>query len=120
MRPAAPFRPGGRPWPNASSNCEDITKSYGQVFALGGVNLHVDRGEVVGLIGDNGAGKSTLIKILAGVVKPTSGEILVRGKPVTDWSARALARRRHRDGVPGPRAGRAADHRAQHLHGPRD
>ncbi|WP_318012722.1 ATP-binding cassette domain-containing protein [Mesorhizobium sp. BR1-1-2] len=65
----------------------DITKSYGQVYALGGVNLSVGRGEVVGLIGDNGAGKSTLIKILAGAVKPTSGEILVRGKPVTGWNA---------------------------------
>ncbi|RWC24454.1 MAG: sugar ABC transporter ATP-binding protein [Mesorhizobium sp.] len=65
----------------------DISKSYGHVYALGGVNLSVDRGEVVGLIGDNGAGKSTLIKILSGVVKPTSGEILVRGKPVTGWSA---------------------------------
>ncbi|MER9615818.1 ATP-binding cassette domain-containing protein [Mesorhizobium sp. M0207] len=64
----------------------DISKSYGQVYALGGVNLSVDRGEVVGLIGDNGAGKSTLIKILSGVVKPTSGEILVRGKPVTGWN----------------------------------
>ncbi|UVK36270.1 ATP-binding cassette domain-containing protein [Mesorhizobium sp. AR10] len=65
----------------------DISKSYGHVYALGGVNLSVDRGEVVGLIGDNGAGKSTLIKILSGVVKPTSGEILIRGKPVTGWSA---------------------------------
>ncbi|RWD65394.1 MAG: sugar ABC transporter ATP-binding protein [Mesorhizobium sp.] len=65
----------------------DIKKSYGQVYALGGVDLSVDRGEVVGLIGDNGAGKSTLIKILSGVVKPTSGEILVRDKPVTGWSA---------------------------------
>jgi len=65
----------------------DISKSYGQVYALGGVNLSVDRGEVVGLIGDNGAGKSTLIKILSGVVKPTSGEIRVRGKLVTGWSA---------------------------------
>ncbi|TIV69165.1 MAG: sugar ABC transporter ATP-binding protein [Mesorhizobium sp.] len=65
----------------------DIKKSYGQVYALGGVDLSVDRGEVVGLIGDNGAGKSTLIKILSGVVKPTSGEILVRHKPVTGWSA---------------------------------
>ena len=65
----------------------DIAKSFGQVYALGGINLHVDKGEVVGLIGDNGAGKSTLIKILAGVVKPTSGEILVRGRPVEGWSA---------------------------------
>jgi simple sugar transport system ATP-binding protein len=65
----------------------NVTKSYGSVFAVGGVSLHVDRGEVVGLLGDNGAGKSTLIKILAGVVRPTSGEILVRGRPVSGWSA---------------------------------
>jgi simple sugar transport system ATP-binding protein len=65
----------------------DIKKSYGNVYALGGVNLRVDQGEVVGLIGDNGAGKSTLIKILAGAVKPSSGEILVRGKPVSGWNA---------------------------------
>jgi simple sugar transport system ATP-binding protein len=63
-----------------------VTKSYGRVFALGGVNLQVDRGEVVGLIGDNGAGKSTLIKILAGVVKPTAGEIIVRGEAVSHWN----------------------------------
>src|SRR5476649_1133961 len=65
----------------------DIKKSYGNVYALGGVNLWVDKGEVVGLLGDNGAGKSTLIKILAGAVRPMDGEILVRGKPVTGWSA---------------------------------
>ena len=65
----------------------NVTKSYGRVYSLGGVNLHVNKGEVVGLIGDNGAGKSTLIKILAGVVKPTTGEILVRDQPVTGWNA---------------------------------
>lgn len=64
----------------------NIKKSYGNVFAVGGVNLHVDRSEVVGLIGDNGAGKSTLIKMLAGAVRPTSGEIFVNGKRVTDWN----------------------------------
>jgi simple sugar transport system ATP-binding protein len=65
----------------------DIKKSYGNVYALGGVSLSVNVGEVVGLIGDNGAGKSTLIKILSGVVAPTSGEIIVRGKSVTGWNA---------------------------------
>lgn len=65
----------------------DIKKSYGNVYALGGVNLHVDKGEVVGLLGDNGAGKSTLIKILAGAVRPTSGDIIVRGEAVRGWSA---------------------------------
>jgi simple sugar transport system ATP-binding protein len=64
----------------------NITKSYGSVYALGGVSLHVDPGEVVGLIGDNGAGKSTLIKILAGVIKPTSGDILINGQQVNNWS----------------------------------
>jgi simple sugar transport system ATP-binding protein len=66
---------------------KDIAKSYGRVFAVGGVNLHVDRGEVVGLIGDNGAGKSTLIKMLAGAIRPTHGQILVRGKIEPNWNA---------------------------------
>ena len=65
----------------------EIAKSYGRVFAVGGVNFHVDRGEVVGLIGDNGAGKSTLIKMLAGAIQPTSGQILVRGKAEPNWNA---------------------------------
>jgi simple sugar transport system ATP-binding protein len=65
----------------------DVKKSYGNVFALGGVSMHVRPSEVLGLLGDNGAGKSTLIKILAGVVKPSSGDILVRGEAVHGWSA---------------------------------
>ena len=63
-----------------------IKKSYGNVFAVGGVDMHVDRGEVVGLLGDNGAGKSTLIKILAGVVRPSHGQIFVRGVEVHGWN----------------------------------
>jgi simple sugar transport system ATP-binding protein len=65
---------------------KNITKSFGTVYALGGVSLYVDPGEVVGLLGDNGAGKSTLIKILAGVIKPTSGEIIINGERVSNWS----------------------------------
>jgi simple sugar transport system ATP-binding protein len=65
----------------------NISKSFGRICALSGINLGLASGEVVGLIGDNGAGKSTLIKILAGVVQPTAGEILIRGQPVTGWSA---------------------------------
>jgi simple sugar transport system ATP-binding protein len=59
----------------------DITKVYGQVHALSGADFEVKAGEVVALIGDNGAGKSTLVKILSGTETPTSGQILIDGKP---------------------------------------
>ena len=59
---------------------EHITKFYGSVQALDDVTLTVNRGEIVGLLGDNGAGKSTLIKILSGAVPATSGNILVHGR----------------------------------------
>jgi simple sugar transport system ATP-binding protein len=84
-RPA--FQPGGKLVVERLIELRDIKKSYGNVYALGGVTLTVNVGEVVGLIGDNGAGKSTLIKVLAGVVTPTSGEIVVRGNTVSGWNA---------------------------------
>lgn len=58
-----------------------ISKYFGPVRALENVNLVVHHNEVVGLVGDNGAGKSTLMKILTGAHQPTSGEILLEGKP---------------------------------------
>lgn len=58
----------------------DITKSFGPVIALNGVSVSVMAGECHCLLGDNGAGKSTFIKTMAGVHKPTKGEILVDGK----------------------------------------
>ncbi|GAA0464523.1 ABC transporter ATP-binding protein [Paractinoplanes deccanensis] len=60
-----------------------IAKRFGALTALADVNLHVGRGEVLGLIGDNGAGKSTLIKILCGFHRPDAGTILVDGSEVT-------------------------------------
>jgi ABC-type sugar transport system ATPase subunit len=60
-----------------------ITKHFGSVQALRGVDLDVHQGEVVGLIGDNGAGKSTLVNILSGALQPNAGTILLDGKPVT-------------------------------------
>jgi simple sugar transport system ATP-binding protein len=59
----------------------NVSKTYGNVEALRGVSTTVDAGEVTCILGDNGAGKSTLIKILAGFHQPTSGELVVDGKP---------------------------------------
>ena len=57
-----------------------ISKHFGHVNALVGVDLVLEHGEVLGVVGDNGAGKSTLMKVLSGVHPPSSGEILVDGK----------------------------------------
>lgn len=59
-----------------------ITKSFGAIHALQDVNLTIEAGEAVGLMGDNGAGKSTLMKIIAGNFLPTSGEIRIEGQNV--------------------------------------
>jgi erythritol transport system ATP-binding protein len=60
----------------------NVAKSYGNVHALKGVNFDIHRGQVTALFGENGAGKSTLMKILSGVIKPTSGEIILDGQPI--------------------------------------
>ena len=59
-----------------------VSKSFGSVNALTDIDLDVAAGSVVAIVGDNGAGKSTLVKILAGVFRPTSGEVLFHGKSV--------------------------------------
>jgi simple sugar transport system ATP-binding protein len=65
-----------------------ITKRFGRVTALRGVDYDLHAGEVHAIVGDNGAGKSTLIKILSGVMQPTGGELLIDGNRVTLGSPR--------------------------------
>jgi simple sugar transport system ATP-binding protein len=60
---------------------EHIAKRFGPTTALRDVNLHLRKGEVLGLLGDNGAGKSTLIKILCGFQKPDTGTMWLKGEP---------------------------------------
>lgn len=59
---------------------EDLSKRFGKRWAVSGVNLQVEKGDILGLLGPNGAGKSTIIRILTGLVQPTSGRIRFKDK----------------------------------------
>lgn len=60
--------------------CKNLTKKYGSVLALDGVNITLESGKIVGLLGPNGSGKTTLIKILNGLLTPTAGRVLIDGE----------------------------------------
>ena len=62
--------------------CININKNFGDKKILKDINLKIPRGKIIGLLGKNGTGKSTLIKLINDLLTPTSGEILVNGKPV--------------------------------------
>ena len=69
---------------------EGVQKYFGAVHALRDIDIAITRNEIVGLIGDNGAGKSTLIKVMTGVLAPTSGKIFIRDREIqqSDYSVR--------------------------------
>lgn len=69
---------------NPAIKAEKLTKAFGHVFALRGVDLSISQGEIVTLFGPNGAGKTTLIRILAGLTHPTSGKALIDGWDMAD------------------------------------
>jgi ABC-2 type transport system ATP-binding protein len=71
-----------------------LSKKYGSLFALNGVNMQIQKGDIYGFVGENGAGKTTLIRILAGTALKTSGEMSLFG--VSD--ARQMPKQRHRIG----------------------
>ena len=70
-------------------SCQSLEKRYGATVALGGVDLDVQRGELLGLLGPNGAGKSTLTKIACGLVRASGGRAEVEGAPAGSAPARA-------------------------------
>ncbi|MBI5842068.1 MAG: ABC transporter ATP-binding protein [Chloroflexi bacterium] len=71
---------------------QSLTKRYGSLTAVDNLSLEIFEGEVFGLLGPNGAGKTTSISMMCGLLKPNSGQVIVRGKPITNGDASIRAR----------------------------
>lgn len=59
--------------------CKNLTKRYGKLTALNGINLELPKGKIIGLLGPNGSGKTTLIKLTNGLLTPSEGDVLIDG-----------------------------------------
>jgi len=68
----------------------DLSVHYGKIRAVRNIDMDIEKGEIVSLIGANGAGKSTTLRALSGLTKPAGGTIEFEGKNITDWSAKAI------------------------------
>ena len=75
---------------------KDIKKSFGSLQVLRGVNLHIDKGEVISIVGPSGAGKTTLLQLIGALDRPTSGSILFNGRELASMSDKQLATFRNR------------------------
>ncbi len=75
---------------------KNITKSFGSLQVLKGIDLHIDKGEVVSIVGPSGAGKTTLLQIIGTLDKPDTGSVCVDGIDTTTLSQKALADFRNR------------------------
>ena len=75
---------------------KNITKSFGSLQVLKGIDLHIDKGEVVSIVGPSGAGKTTLLQIIGTLDKPDTGSVCVDGIDTTTLSQKALAEFRNR------------------------
>jgi ABC-2 type transport system ATP-binding protein len=72
---------------------KNIKKGFDELEAVQGINLHIKKGSIYGLLGSNGAGKTTLLKMIAGIYKQDSGEILISGEPIFEniqWKQRII------------------------------
>ena len=73
-------------------NLESVTAGYGGNPVLRGLTLRFEKGGITGILGPNGCGKSTLLKVVSGLLKPTSGQVCLGGKPLLSYSPKELAK----------------------------
>jgi phospholipid/cholesterol/gamma-HCH transport system ATP-binding protein len=77
----------------------DVHRSFGSQQVLSGINLRVQKGEVLAIIGRSGSGKTVLLRLIIGLVRPNRGQILIEGTDITQLSGRRLDRVRERFGM---------------------
>ena len=70
---------------------KEVTKSFGNLQVLKGINLHINKGEMVSIVGPSGAGKTTLLQIIGTLDKPDSGNIIIEGTNVSQLSTKKLS-----------------------------
>jgi len=78
---------------NVILKCTNLSKTYDFDNALNNVNLSIETGKIIGLLGPNGSGKTTFIKLLNGLLKPTSGDIVIDGWNTKDYTVAKMSRK---------------------------
>jgi branched-chain amino acid transport system ATP-binding protein len=91
-RPVSPMRKAAGREAEVLLSCQGIERSFGGLKALKGVDIHVGRGEIFGLVGPNGSGKTTMVNVMTGFYPPDAGRVRLFGQDITHLAPHKIAR----------------------------